>query len=73
MAHNIANLKEVIHLSGMMVITGTSRFYPLPYVDNANIANNIAFEVNATNIIVKTSTDFSTNAGYITLRYTKTS
>lgn len=72
-AHNITNLKEIINLSGTMVITGTSRFYPLPYVDNNNMTNNIAFEVNATNVIVKTSTNFSSNSGYITLRYTKTS
>lgn len=71
-AHNITNLKEIINLSGMMVITGTSRFYPLPYVDNSSTANNIAFEVNTTNVLVKTSTNFSTNSGYITLRYTKT-
>ena len=68
-AHNISNLSWVISLNG--ICNGSNTYLPLPFIDNSNITNNIRIDCNATNISVRTSGNYSSFSGYVTIRYTR--
>lgn len=70
-AHGISNLSTIVSLNGMCVVSNT--WLPLPFVDHSAISNNIRIDANATNITIRTTGNYSTAIGHITLRYTKTS
>ena len=69
-AHGISNLFWIESMRG--VCFGSNTYLPLPFVDNSALTNNIRIDANATNISVRTSGNYSTFSGYVTLRYAKT-
>lgn len=72
-AHNISNLDNIIEIKGVAIRENTA-WYPLPFNNVSNVNANIAIDVNATNIVIRTAIDYSVfTQSYVTLRYTKTS
>lgn len=70
-AHNIANLDEVIELSGSARRSEGTRL-PLPFTSADSLSNNIQVYSNDTNIVIIAGTNRSNYTGYVTLEYTKT-
>jgi hypothetical protein len=69
--HGISNLNKVIKISGTMQ-SGTTA-YPLPMVDNSNMAAQVTVLVLGDNVRIACGSDRSSYNGYVILRYTKTS
>lgn len=69
-AHLISDLGSVVQMYGMM--KSSNQQTPLPNVDSTAMTNQISLSINATNIILRSSGNWSTFSGYVTLRYTKT-
>ena len=55
------------------IIFSAGAAYPLPYVDPTNIANSITARLIASGqqVVVTTRSNWSTYAGFVTVRYTK--
>lgn len=68
-AHGISNLSLVIDLKASM-----SSNIMMPYTPPKNSTNdwNAQISATSTNLVITTAADWSTRAGYITLKYTKT-
>lgn len=71
--HGISNLDFVVSYEGFAKHKTVARNgFPLPFVVTGGTAN-IRISVNGDNIQVFANGDYSSYAGYVTLRYTKTS
>lgn len=68
-AHSIINLDTVVQMYGMM--KSANQQTPLPNVDSSAMTNQISLSINATDIILRSSGNWSTFSGYVTVRYTK--
>lgn len=77
-AHNIANIKDIIEISGSMILTsGTT--YPInaPMFGGSGNSPTVSVAVisayaTSTNVVITTAVDRSAASGHVILRYTKT-
>jgi hypothetical protein len=70
-AHNIANLGEVINVSGSA--KSGSNYYPIPLQYKGSDSNfNVECLVNASSVSMNSNTDRSSYSAYVIIEYTKT-
>lgn len=71
-AHNITNLEYVIRHEFWAERSSDGNQLPIPTVNNTSLGAALQLNVNTTNVVVRTSSDYSAYTGVITLWYTKT-
>ena len=71
-AHNINYIKICTKAYGMAYRDSDKINMPLPYVNNAAIANGINIYADDTKIYIRTGVDLTKVTAYIILEYTKT-